>query len=262
MKNSKLDYSHREILEYAKVEWKKHRVLIATATLGTIRIEWAHARYGQVIPINWGAQGYDLPYTAIGFSIDDAYNTITKRALELESEWLLFIEDDVILPPDCFIKMGQYMNKGKFPVVSGLYYTRAEPSEPLIFRGRGNGPYTKFKLGQLVWCDGLPMGCLLMHMSILKYFWDKLAPEYKLPDGTIGKKVFESPKKVWFDPENYSIERQEGTQDLYFFDRLLENNVLKKTGWKKLAKKKYPLLCDTSILCRHIDRNTGRMFPG
>jgi len=261
MNNSKQEYSHREVLEYSKVKYDKHRVLIATATLGSIRIEWAHARYGQVIPINWGAAGFDLPYVAIGFSIDDAYNTITKRAIDLDSEWVLIIEDDVIIPPDCFVKIGQYMNKGDIPIVSGLYYTRGEPCEPLVFRGRGNGAFTKFKVGSLVWCDGLPMGCILIHSSILKYVWEHEAENYRLPDGSSCKKVFESPKKIWYDPEE-GIQRPEGTQDLYFFDRLIEKNILKKAGWAKIARRKYPLLCDTSILCRHVDRNTGRMFPG
>jgi len=251
----------KEILEHNKVKSTTSGVLIATPTLGTIRIEWAHARYGQIIPINWGAQGYDIPYVAIGFSIDDAYNTIVKRAIEGGNDWVLIIEDDVIIPPDCFLKMGRYMNKGKVPIISGLYYLKSIPPEPLVFRGRGNGAYTKFKLGEKVWCDGLPMGCLLISVSILKYFYDHIAEDYKLPDGTMAKKVFETPKKVWYDVEKQSIERLEGTQDLYFFDNLIKHNVLKKTGWKKVAKKKYPLLCDTSILCRHVDRNTGQMYP-
>lgn len=252
---------NKEVLEFNTEKLHTSRVLIATPTLGIVRIEWAHARYGQVIPINWGAEGFDLPYIAIGFTIDDAYNTIVKRAIEGNNEWLLIIEDDVILPPDCFIKMGKYMSKKKYPVVSGLYYLKAFPAEPLIFRGRGNGAYTKFNLGEKVWCDGLPMGCLLIHMSIIKYFWDNISEDYRLPDGSMTKRVFETPKKIWYDVEK-GIQRLEGTQDLYFFDNLIKHKVLKKTGWNKVAKKKHPLLCDTSILCRHVDRSTGRMYPG
>lgn len=241
------------------VKWKK-RLLISTATEGWIRYEWAHARFGQVIPVNWEASGFDINYAVVGYSIDDAYNVITEKALAMDMEWLVIIEDDVLLPIDFFVKMAEYMNEGKTPIVSGLYFTKALPSEPLVFRGRGNGAYKNWKWGQRVWCDGLPMGCLLIHTSILRWFWDN-TEKYRVPTGEEVSKVFETPRKVWYDPEQRAYSRQEGTQDLYFFDRMISNDVLKQTGWKDIARKKYPLLCDTSIVCKHIDRATGRQYP-
>ena len=55
----------------------KKRFLMATPTLGVIRYEWAHARFGQVIPVNWECSNYTLNYGVIGYGIDDAYNSIT-----------------------------------------------------------------------------------------------------------------------------------------------------------------------------------------
>ena len=95
-------------------------VLIGVATEGWVRYEWANARYAQVIPINWSASGFDINYTALGFSIDDAYNLMVKKAIELNVEWLLIIEDDVMLPPDAFIRMNKHMQKSEIPIVSGL----------------------------------------------------------------------------------------------------------------------------------------------
>lgn len=249
-----------DIIKFNKIKWRK-RLLVSVATEGWVRFEWANARYGQVTPVNWEAQGFDVQWTALGYSIDDAYNLITKKALELGVEWLILIEDDVIVPNDLFIKFSRYMDKGDFPIVSGLYYTKSEPAQPLIFRGRGNGPFTKWKLGDKVNCDGLPMGCLLIHTSILKWFWENIDDVYQTVDGQQVKRVFETPRKMFFDPEKGGYERQEGTQDLYFFDRMIEWDVLKKTGWDKVARRKFPLLCDTGIFCRHIDRGTGRQYP-
>jgi len=210
--------------------------------------------------MNWEASGFDLAYTAIGYNIADAYNCITKKALELGVDWLITIEDDVLIPPDLFLRFFEYTKKETIPVVSGLYYLKASPTLPLTFRGRGNGSYTDWKIGDKVWCDGLPMGCLLIHTSILKWMWEHTA-EYKACDGTVLHKVFETPQQVFLDPESMSFSRKAGTQDLYFFDQLLENKVLEKTGWKKVAKREHPFLCDTSIFCRHIDRQTGRQYP-
>jgi hypothetical protein len=265
-KSKKQNYgASNDIIKFNKVKWRK-RLLVAVATEGWVRYEWAHARYGQVTPINWEAQGFDIAcyrsnaYSAIGYSIDDAYNLIVKKALEVKVDWLIIIEDDVVVPNDLFIKFGRYMDAKEFPVVSGLYYTKSEPSEPLIFRGRGNGPFRKWKPGQKVFCDGLPMGCLLIHTSILKWFWENTKDVYQTVDGQTIRRVFETPRKLFYDPEKGGYERQEGTQDLYFFDRMIENDVLKKTGWDKVARRKWPLLCDTGILCKHVCRNTGRMY--
>ena len=248
-----------ETIKQNKIKWRK-RLLVSTATEGWIRYEWSHARHSQVIPINWEASGFDLQFTAMGYSIDDAYNLITKQALDIGVDWLLIIEDDVLIPFDCFVKMAEHMNDNKVPIVSGVYFTKAIPSEPLIFRGRGNGPFTNWKWGQRVWCDGLPMGCLLIHTSILKWFWDN-SEHYKVPTGEEVSRVFITPRKIFLDPETMVINRQEGTQDLYFFDRLINEGILKKAGWPDINRKKYPLLCDTSIVCKHIDRATGRQYP-
>jgi len=258
-----------EILDHnTNKRWIK-KLLVTTPTLGIVRYEWAHARYNTTMPVNWEATGFDIKYDSghgffgyapVGFSVADAYNQIVKKALELGVEWVLTIEDDVIVPPDIFLKTAQYMDEGKIPIVSGLYYLKAEPTIPLIFRGRGNGAYKDFKIGDKVWVDGLPMGCLLIHASILKWFWEN-SPGYKLPNGEETRAVFETPRKVFLDPQTGGQYIKAGTQDLYFFDRMIDEKVLQKTGWGKIARRKYPFLCDTSIFCRHIDRNTGRQFP-
>jgi hypothetical protein len=110
--------------------WRK-RILISTPTEGWVRFEWSHARYGQIIPVNWACGGYSVNYSKngyhpLGYSIDDAYNLIAWFALEKQMEWLLIIEDDVIIPTYCFLKMTEYIDNGKIPVVSGLYFTKGD----------------------------------------------------------------------------------------------------------------------------------------
>ena len=238
----------------------KKRLLIATPTLGIIRYEWAHARYGQVVPINWESSGFDLNYGVLGYGIDDAYNSICKKFVEEKFEWLLLVEDDVIIPVDCFMKMSNYINHDPHPIVSGLYYLKAEPTQPLVFRGRGNGAYIKFRVGDKVWCDGVPMGCLLINGKIINYLWEH-SEEYEAVDKSILRRVFVTPRRVLIDPQSWTAHSHAGTQDLFFCDRILNEDILKKTGWKKHARRKYPYLVDTSIFCRHVDLTTGRQYP-
>lgn len=248
-------------IKYNPKQWK-FPILIGVATEGWIRYEWHNAKSAQIIPINWQASGFDIDYSFLGFNIDDAYNLMAKEAIKLGVEWLLIIEDDVLIPPDFTLKMNKYVKNADIPVVSGLYFSKGHPSEPLVFRGRGNGCYYKWKPGEKVWCDGLPMGCLLIHMSIIKHMWGK-SPPYTAANGEITNKVFVTPRHVDFNFSPFSYTALSGTQDLFFFDKILDENkkILRESGWSKIAKKKYPFLCDTGIFCKHIDRKSGKQYP-
>ncbi len=176
-------------------------------------------------------------------------------------EWLLLWEDDVLPPFDAMICLDRYTHSKEFPVVSGLYFSKGVPSWPLIFRGRGNGAYLNFKIGEKVWCDGVPTGFLLVHMSVIRWLWDN-SPEVQMPDGTSVRQVFKFPRDAWFDPEQDRYFSRMGTSDLYFCFRVMKERIFEKCGWSKHAKKhgKWPFLVDTKIFCRQIDLN-GRVYP-
>lgn len=241
-----------------------HRILFGIPTLGTVRMEWAIARRGLIIPVNY--QSGELTYNhlpesvvSIGYSTADAQNTIVERAILDKYEWCLLFEDDTIPPFDALLRLNQYMVKGDIPIISGLYFTKGNPSWPLVFRGRGNGVFTNFEIGDLVWADGVPTGFLLIHGSILKWLWDN-SPDYYLPDGKKIRQVFKFPRDTWYDPEKDRYFSNMGTSDLYVCDRIMKEKVFEKTGWTKIAKKKYPFLVDTNIFCAHID-TYGVQFP-
>jgi len=242
----------------------QHSLMVGIPSTGIVRLEWAMARYGQVIPVNWSCGEFTVSFSdqlsPIGWLVHDARNIIVEQIVKQNIEWLIFVDHDVILPPDCFQKLMAYVESREYPVVSGLYFTKGQPSEPLLFRGRGNGPFRKYKMGEKVMVDGVPCGCLLIHNSILSYMWDN-SPEYKLPDGRLTRLVFNTPRNRFFDFEAGVYNTQIGTEDLWWCDRILNEDVLKHAGFKALAQRKYPFLVDTSIFCRHIDTNTGQQFP-
>jgi hypothetical protein len=157
------------------------------------------------------------------------------------------------------VKLADYMNKGDIPVVSGLYYLKGDPSEPIVYRGRGNSFYDNWKRGQKVWVDGVPTGCLLVHMSVMKEIYKDAEPYNAL--GRQVRKVFETPSKVYEDPETGRKEAMHGTSDLFWCDHVRNNGILKKAGFEKIGRKKFPFLLDTSMLCKHIDLTTGQQYP-
>ena len=240
--------------------WKS-RLAIGTPTTGLVRIEWVSARYGQIIPTNW-SQFEIKPWVntimPLRFLVADAQNIIVQTALDQDAEWVLLIESDNVLPHDAFIRLNQYMIHKDVPVVSGLYFTKSVPPEPMTYRGVGKGYYADWKLGDKAWCDGVPTGTLLIHSSILKAMWNE-SPEYNA-GGIIVRRVFETPAKVWFDEATGQLRSETGTSDLFWCRRVIEEKFFEKAGWPKYQKMQYPFLVDTNIFVKHIDDN-GRQWP-
>ncbi|KKK97110.1 hypothetical protein LCGC14_2656030 [marine sediment metagenome] len=239
-----------------------NRLCIGIPMTGLIRTEWALGRWGQIIPCNWSYSDrmcFLNQVTPLGYAVAEARNVIVDEVVKGDFEWLLFIDSDVVLPPDCFVKLNEYMREEKIPVLSGLYYAKCHPPEPLIYRGRGNSHFHKWKLGEKVWVDGLPMGCTLIHGSLLREMWND-APEYMAGGNRKVRQVFDTPQGQFVDPETKENKTFQGTEDLAWCDRVMKGGYLKKAGWPEIAKKKYPFLVDTSIFCRHIDMS-GRTYP-
>ena len=246
----------------------QNRILIGTACTGMVRVEWVAARYSQIIPMNWSqvqSNQYMSGYYPLRYQVDDAQNILVAQALAGDFEWLFLLEHDVCLPDMTMMLLNKYMRQGDVPIVSGLYYSRSRPSEPLVFRGRGNSVYDeweespgKAKAGQeLIWCDGVPTGCLLIHHTVLRLMWNESA-EYMV-NGQVLRRIFETPRRLEvFESMHNSIS---GTSDLNWCDRLMREKVLERLGWdKKIPDMKNPFLIDTAIFCRHINPN-GEQFP-
>ncbi len=241
----------------------RNRLLIVTPTLGVVRMEWAMARYGQAMPCNWSASGASLGIGAgvpMHFLVADAQNLGCEDCIQKDFEWLLLWEDDVVAPADAFLILNPYIMDATIPVVSGLYFLKSNFSEPLLYRGNGNGCFTRFKIGEKVWATGVPTGFLLIHRKVIELMYNE-SEEYTTLGGRKARKIFETPAKLIYDPQTGGVSTASGTSDLVWCARVIKENVLTRAGWPKIGRKKYPFLCDTRIFCRHIDLATGRMYP-
>lgn len=235
-----------------------NRILVGTAATGLVRVEWVASRYSQIIPMNWSqvqVNEYMAGYYPTRYQVADAQNLIVKQCLIGDFEWLFLLEHDVMLPDNALLLLNEYMRDAQIPVVSGLYYSRSRPSEPLVFNGRGNSVFTDWKLGDKVWCDGVPTGCLLIHHSILKLMWSE-SPEYIIKNQVV-RRVFETPRKLIL--ENGQHNAISGTSDLWWCDRVMRENVIERAGWT-VPDKTSPFLVDTNLFCKHINTN-GEQFP-
>ena len=239
-----------------------NRLLIGTPTLGNLRFEWVQSRFGQTIPTNFSLvdmHNFMSTYAPLGFQITDAENLTAKTVVEGKFEWFLSWEDDNLPPLDALLKINQYMIKRDVPIVSGMYFTKSVPPEPILYRGMGQGYYPDWKLGDKVWVDGVPFGFTLIHGSIIKALWDE-SPEYMV-NGTVTRRVFDNPMESYVDPVTGGWMNSSGTSDLAWCKRIMENKIFKKAGWPEYEKKEFPFLVDTTIFVKHIDRNDGTIYP-
>lgn len=239
----------------------RRRLMISVPLTGLIRAEWAISKYGQTIPCNWSQvemiSWMDM-FAPLGFLVADARNSTVKQFIDGNFEWLFFIDHDVLMPPNTYQKYNDYMLKRDVPIWGGLYFTKSVPSEPLIYRGLGNSYFTKWKLGDKVWVDGMGLGCNVIHRSILEAVY-KDSEEYSIGSLKL-RRVFDTPSNTYYDAETNAWFSKGGTEDLVFYHRVKDGGYYKKAGWSKYQEKPYPLLCDTSIFCKHIDWD-GIQYP-
>lgn len=236
--------------------------MISTPTLGVFRSEWVNARFSQVIPTNFSSvdvQNFMNPHMPVGFQLADAENLSAKAFCEGDYTWFLSIEDDNVIPQGTLLKMNEYMIRGDVPVVSGLYFTKSVPPEPILYRGQGRGHFADWKLGEKVWVDGIPFGCTLIHGDILRALWDE-SPEYVV-NGVVTRRVFDNPSEGYIDPETGGWMSTSGTTDLAFCKRLMQQGIFEKAGFPEYQKKEFPFLVDTTIFVKHIDRSSGVIYP-
>lgn len=253
----KVEYTNKL---YKNMGHFKERVLIGTPTTGTVRIEWHLAKCGAILPTNW-SQAFATPIlptsAPLGYTVPDAQNIIVRDALRGQYEWCILVEQDNLIPADFYIRMNDYMRNADTPVVSGLYFTKSDPPEPMVYAKGGSSYDTKWKMGDKVWCWGVPTGCLLIHCSLLQVMWNE-SPEYSF-SGQVLRRVFEAPAKTWYDPQ-FGWRGAAGTSDLAWCDRIKKEKFMKKAGWNNIAEQEKQFLVDTNILSYHITEN-GIKYP-
>lgn len=192
-----------------------------------VSMGWANAYKQLNPPIN-----YNMRFGQVwNMKIAEARNATAKMALENGSKFLLFIGDDVIVPPYTMQKLIFRMeNIDDLGVVGGIYCSKSDVPAPLVFRGNGVGSYWKWKVGEFFAVTGLGMDCTLIRTD-----------------------VFRELSEPWFKTVNES-DYEEGvnnaeswTEDLWFCKRVLEETD-------------YTVFADASVMCEHWDFEKNRKF--
>jgi hypothetical protein len=218
--NSDLEAS-KERLERGK-QYRDLSTVCVVPTRGMIPARVVESWMGLMSPMN---NAFIRLFVA-GMEVGDAYNAAVELVLGHEQlskfKYLLTLEEDNMPPPDGLLKL--YESIDDYAAVGGLYWTKGEGGQPMIYgdpRGILAFQPQQVQLDTVQECNGLGMGFTLFDMDIFR------------------DKRFEKP---WFKTvQEWSRETgaAAGTQDLYAF--------------AKLRKLGYRVACDTRIKVGHID---------
>jgi hypothetical protein len=161
----------------------------------------------------------------IGMEVGEAYNAAIEAILASPdlSTWkyVLTLEEDNLPPPDGLLKL--YEGMDKFDVVGGLYWTKGEAGQPMIYGNpkmipKGFQPQIPIP-ETLQEANGLGMGFNLFKLEMFKKIpkpWFKTIQEYTPGQGA-----------------------RAYTQDLWFYEQA--------------AKYGYRFACDTRVKIGHYD---------
>lgn len=213
-------YRSKEILQGNS--YKDVSTIIIIPTRGMIHCKVVGSWWNLIMPMNQKC----TRVFASGMEVGEAYNNMIEQILADQnlSKWkyILTLEEDNIPPPDGLIRL--YENMDKFDVIGGLYWTKGEEGQPMIY-GEGKDDDIHFRpqppVKDIQETDGLGMGFTLFKMDL-----------------------FKNPKieKPWFKTlQDWSSDKGTRlmTQDLYFFE--------------KIRKLGYRVACDTRVKVGHYD---------
>lgn len=205
--------------------------IIVTPTRGgrSLCPRWVSAMQGLMRPMNQQCFG---PIFMSGMEVGAAFSSAIEMILAnpqlSKFKFLLTVEDDNIPPPDGLLKL--YESIGKYSAVGGLYWTKGEGGQPMIYGNPNVSPLNfipqSVQAETVQQCNGLGMGFTLFKLDI-----------------------FRKMEKPYFETkQSYDLNKgvQCYTQDLYFFE--------------KLAKAGHKVACDTRVKVGHLDIENDQVW--
>jgi SAM-dependent methyltransferase len=206
----------------------KTGVVVGIPTLGRpVSLKWASSYKSLHPPINFNMTICQIN----GAPVADARNAIAREALKLESRYVFFLGDDVVVPSHAMRQFIMRMeNNPDIGVIGGVYCSKSTPPAPLVFRGNGQGSYWDWKAGEFFEVTGLGMDCTLIRTDLFRQLpepWFKTIRADDFADGV--------------------NKADEWTEDLYFLKRVSEETESR-------------IFCDASIICEHEDVFSGKSW--
>lgn len=201
-------------------------VVIGIPSFGMVSTYFLQSRASMQFPLVSSA----IDKIVLNKPIAEARNEIVEYALNQGANYIFWLDDDVIAPPDSFLKLLRH-NKD---IINGVYWSKSNPPMPLLFRNHLEGPYYNWHVGDLIEIDAAGNGLTLVKTEVYR----KISKELGGP--------WYSTEYLSFAGQQASFSPPNNTEDLYFY-------------WK--AKKAgYQIWADTSVQAYHFDKTNSILY--
>lgn len=172
----------------------------------------------------------------------EARQIMTMQALDMGAKYILYWDDDTLPPPHGLYTMHNFLEQNpEIGAVSGVYTTRSDPPEPLIYKEHGEGAAWDFEMGQGATPEpilGGGAGFLLARAEAVRQCLGILEEE-------AGR-----PVPIWADEE--WIGEGPGERGNFWGHDMRFCRILNENGW--------PVYVDGRVLCGHVDADSGKTF--
>ena len=157
---------------------------------------------------------------------------MTEHAVDQGVNFIFYWDDDVLIPPNTLYRFLNHM--ARFPdigIVTGVYYTKMTPVEPIIYKDAGTGAYWGFDLDpeappEDIYSCGA--GCMMARVDAIKMM-----------------------TRDWWDDERVT-NADASRQGVVGHDVRFCRNMRDQTG--------YRVTVDGSVQCHHIDIKDQKIY--
>lgn len=189
---------------------------VCVANMGTVSVDWAIALRLLEMPVPF------MVFSTKSIPIQQARNWLARRALDAGARWILFLDADVLLPPDGLKRLLNHQQ----PVVSALVGTKHGTSSVFLC-----DPQTGFH--QPLTLDELPENALFSHSRLA----------VGLGCCLIDSQVFRSLPYPWFRWDYDPWEQPQGLSEDLLWSRDLRRHGI-------------PIQVDVTVQCVHLGEAT------
>jgi hypothetical protein len=179
----------------------------------------------------------------------EARQIMTKKAIRMGAQYIIYWDDDVLVPADAVKRMYNFMEKNPEVGVTGaVCTTRQDPAEPVVYRTHGDGACWDFEAGEGAIPEpvlGVGSGFMMARVSAITDIIAKL---------TVDNNGAEVP--VWADETVFKPHEDQtrgiNVRELFWGHDVRFCRLMQEAG--------YHVCVHGAVLCGHLDIVTGIIY--
>ena len=108
----------------------------------------------------------------VGSLVYSARNTLAKTAVDVGADWVLWLDSDMVFPPNTLKRMLKTCEERDISFLSGVYYRRVAPFAPVLYKemsddGHKAAEFDEVPTDELFEAAAVGFGCVLMKTEVI-----------------------------------------------------------------------------------------------